>query len=426
MSRAGGSPVVVVGAGPAGSVAAARLALSGVAVRLLEASALPRDKVCGDVLLPEIDSSLAEIGTGLDALAPDAWQLDGCRYTLGSGPAVSGRFADAAGRLHPWRILPRQVFDARLARHAVRCGARLDERHRLLRLEWDARRRVNKLWVAGPRGVERLEARLVVGADGAGSRVARDRGLATAADRRGRHTFVAVRGYADWPVGDRRATVVTERGLMPGCCWVVPQAGGRANVGIGMRACRRGEGLRARLGRLLERHGLAVEPRGVRGWLLPAGHARRRAAADGVMLVGDAAGLVDPFTGHGIHTAMRSALAAAAVARRAVAAGDYACAGGPLAGYERAWRRAMLGELRVGGWLQRLHSHPLLTAPLVARAAASRRWADRFIGLVGHAIPRADVLGAGFVLDLLRPEGAWQGAGRSAPVPDRPSARRPG
>ncbi len=132
--------VVVVGAGPAGSSAAARLARLGRSVLLLEAQRFPRDKVCGDVLLPELEPLLQTLGTSFSDLAPEAQVLTGCRYTTAGGRRVTGSFRDAAGEIHPWRILPRRLFDHRLAGHAVTCGAELREEHRLLDVDWNGRR----------------------------------------------------------------------------------------------------------------------------------------------------------------------------------------------------------------------------------------------------------------------------------------------
>ena len=145
---------------------------------------------------------------------------------------------------------------------------------------------------------------------------------------------------------------------------------------------------------------------GTAGWLLPGGHGDRRVVTDGVMLVGDAAGFVDPFTGHGIHNAMSSGLDAAELADQAIAAGDPTTAG-PIGAFERVWRRRMLTEFRLGGLLQRFHARPGLVDLAVARAMTSRRWADRFMGLMGHAVAKTEILRPGFLMDFVRPSGDW-------------------
>ncbi len=391
---------------------------------LLDAAGFPRDKVCGDVLLPEVDGSLSRVGTSLEAIAPDALSLDGCRYVSASGRRIQGGFCDARGTVHPWRILPREKLDARLAAHAVSCGAELRQEHRLVRLRRHGEGRFSRLQIDTPRGIETLDARVVIGADGAASRVARESGIRPPAARgsRGNDLYVGMRAYADWPEGDRYLTVITDRELMPGCCWIVPQPDGRANIGVGMvEVDRRARGvkLRRRLERLLRQHVDLDSVRDVEGWLLPGGHDGRRVVADGVMLVGDAAGFVDPFTGHGIHNAMSSGVDAAALADRAIAAGDLSTAG-PMGDFERVWRRRMLTEFRLGRLLQRFHARPGLVDLAVARAAASRRWADRFMGLMGHAVAKTEILRPGFLWDFVRPAGDWPR--RSAAWTERPPA----
>jgi geranylgeranyl reductase family protein len=407
--------VIVVGAGPGGSAAAARLALLGRRVTLLEAAAFPRDKVCGDVLLPELDSLLAAIGLDLRRLAPEAREIKGCVYTAPGGRRIAGEMCDARGEIHPWRALPRLLFDQRLALHAQRCGAELREEQRVMDVEWRPEPGCNSVRVRTRDGVIRLRAPLVIGADGAASRVAHSRGLRpNAADRRA-NRCVTLRTYVPWVDAQPYFEVITDRALVAGCGWIVPGPYGKANVGVGVigydRATRVAP-LRAELERLLGgRVDLASAPAPA-GWQIPFGDLRRRATADGLLLVGDAAGFADPFTGHGIHTAVHSGLLAAEAADAALASGDLRAAAPPLAGYERAWRRRLGGDFFIGQWLQRLmqraHATPWLLDLIVGRAAHSRRWADRFMGLIGHAIPKTHVLRPGFTLDFIRSDADWR------------------
>ena len=327
-----------------------------------------------------------------------------------AGRRAEGRFADARGELHPWRILPRRAFDARLAAWAERTGAELRQRHRLIGIEWDASRRLNRLRVATAEGERTLTAPVVIGADGAASRVARDRGLARAKRELDAGLCVGLRGYVDWPRSDGRTTVVGDPDLLPGVAWIVPQPDGRANVGLGMIESdrrRRRLALKARLDRFLAEHApAATRVDELAGWRLPAGGLRRRLAADGVLLIGDAAGLIDPFTGHGIHNAVHSGLIAADVAERAVRAAD-PLSSGPIGEYRRLLDRALGSELRLGSALQRFHARAGWVGVALARAAPSRRWADRFIGLAGHVIAKREALGPAFWLDFVRPPGAW-------------------
>ena len=397
--------VIIVGAGPAGSAAAAGLARCGRRVMLLEAATFPRDKVCGDVLLPELERSLASIGTSLDDLAPDAFVVRGCGFTPPHAGRVTGVFRDANGTNYPWRILPRKIFDERLARHAQRCGAELREQHRLEQISWDRVAQVNTLDVRHAGGTVTYRAPLVIGADGAFSRVRRLRGLDRVAGHRRRRYSVALRTYADWPDPEPLFEVITAGALPRGCCWIVPIPGGRANVGIGTfdaptRPTR--AALAARLQQVLGSRVALDTTSTWAGWQLPSAGLWRRTVADGLLLAGDAAGFVDPFTGHGIHNAVRSGVLAGIAADRALATDTCLEAGSPLRGYQRAWRRSFAIDFALGRVLQRVHGDLRLLGAVMSRAARDARFADRVIGLIGHAGSRAQVLHPGFIWDVIR------------------------
>ena len=397
--------VIVVGAGPAGSAAAAALGRLGRRVLLLEAEQFPRDKVCGDVLLQEVASSLVALGTSFDQLAPDAHTVSGCDFTTGRGIRAVGRFLDRRGQTQPWRILPRRLLDERLARHAERCGAQLEEGCRFERAEWDAGRRMNVVQVRRRDRTLSYRAPLVIGADGVFSRVASCRGLTPARTRGRRRYSVALRGYADWTSSEPHFQVLTDSALERGCCWIVPISPTRVNVGVGLLDAHR-RPTRAELSGHVQRMlGERVDLHSVSelaGWQLPSASLARRAVADGTMLVGDAAGFVDPFTGHGIHHALASGLMAAESADRALATTDTLASGAPLRRYERAWRRRFGTDFVLGRMLQSLHGHQPLLQAVIDRAGRHEEWADQVMSLVGHAGHRHDMLRPGFLWHLLR------------------------
>jgi menaquinone-9 beta-reductase len=364
--------VAVVGSGPAGAVAALVLARAGARVALVDKATFPRDKACGDAVGPRGVAVLEDLG-----LTPDA---NGAR--LGDMVVVgpSGhhlRLPCFEGTSYPGHgvALPRQGFDAWLAERALEAGARA------------VTGRVEHISAphhgidGGGGGVvfddgRRLRADVVVGADGATSRVAEAAGLVDA--RRVLWGF-AVRVYVDEPVALPHIVLwePEPRRLFPGYGWLFPGPDGRANAGLGIGTLsvrRAGAGavrllpaflehLR-RMG-LVERPGDGSGPGRLGGWL-KMGLVGTTPAAGRVLLTGDAAGLVNPLQGEGIAHAMTSArLAAEAVLESpATAAARYRAA---LArehlDYHRvaaAAHAALVGRPVVGAAVGRILTHPLV------------------------------------------------------------------
>jgi menaquinone-9 beta-reductase len=302
---------VIVGAGPAGSTAALCLARAGARVALVDRRAFPRDKACGDLVGPRGVRLLAELGVSVT----DVRRVGDLVVVGPSGrrallPALPGRdypgYALAVSRF----TLDRALFDA-----AVTAGA-VPVRDLVVGLTGDPHR---------PTGVElasggELGAEVVVGADGATSRVATAAGLLD--DRRALWGF-ALRAYLDAAV-DLPHILLWEPEpwqLFPGYGWIFPTADGRANVGLGvgvgadrLLARRAGE----RFGQFCDYlHDLGLLPaqahRGgqrLGGWL-KMGMVGTLPGRATVLLAGDAAGLINPLQGEGIAQAMASGRAAA-------------------------------------------------------------------------------------------------------------------
>lgn len=332
--------VVVVGSGPAGSVAALVLARGGARVALVDKAAFPRDKACGDIVGPRGLQLLRDLGVPV----PAGRDVDDILVVGPTGRRV--RLPAGEGLTYPGHgtALTRRVLDETLHDKAVEAGA-TPIRGRVEEPLW----RDGRLDGYRLAGGEALRADFVIGADGATSHVARSTGLT---DERRILWGFAVRAYMACPV-DLPSIVFWEpspwRGF-PGYGWVFPGADGGANVGLGVATLsdRAAGAQAARLfPQFLEqasRLGLLGDPsrdpsqdpsqdpspnpptpgRQLGGWL-KMGMVGTTPAAGRALLVGDAAGLVNPLQGEGIAQAMGSGhLAAAAVLETASdAAGSY-------------------------------------------------------------------------------------------------------
>jgi geranylgeranyl reductase family protein len=284
--------VLVVGAGPAGSSTAIHLARGGARVLLVDKARFPRDKPCGGGLT----------GRALKRIPVDpspVIERDVDRFELRL------RYGATFARSHTEpliRMTQRRRLDAFLAEHAVAAGAEFRDRTKVELTE------VRAGGVTARVGTELVHADSLVGADGANGLVARVAGLGDGIVR-----GVALEGNVPLERlgGDLERTAVIELAVVPGGYgWVFPKAD-HANLGVGGWGSE-GPRLRDHLDRLARAHGLSLDVlTELRGHRLPMRRLGTPPARGRVLLVGDAAGLVDPLSGDGMYEAFVSARLAA-------------------------------------------------------------------------------------------------------------------
>ncbi|MFH8369594.1 geranylgeranyl reductase family protein [Streptomyces sp. NPDC018031] len=323
--------VIVVGAGPAGSSTAYHLAAHGLRVLLLEKSRLPREKVCGDGLTPRAVRQLLRMGVDITA---DGWQRNrGLRLVSGRTRLEcdwpeSTRYPDFG------LTRTREDFDALLAARAVHAGARLHTGTKVLGPEraGDGRvRGVHAVTGADERPVV-YRAPTVVAADGASARLA----LALGIERCPRRPLgVALRRY--YRSAERHDDPYLEMWMdlrepgggaqLPGYGWIFGLGDGRVNAGLGIlnRDHHPSFDLRQTFTHWLARTpaawGLRDEGNAdgrVRSAALPMGFSRSPHYRDGVLLVGDAGGMINPCNGEGITYALEAGELAAEVITQAL------------------------------------------------------------------------------------------------------------
>jgi len=290
--------VVIVGAGPAGSAAAisALRARPSARVVLLDRSPLGRDKVCGDGITSHAVAELQALG--VCGVLPEE-KVAALRFTAPGGASA------AAVTCAPLHVVPRSTFDERLARAAIDAGAEFVREKVTTVARLDGAVAVN--------GTRR--ASVVIAADGSNSVVRRLIGLPP---NRGSALAVAVRGYAPTPPGAPDELLIRwDRQPAGGLCyaWAFPTSRGTTNVGYGMSTAAVTGGraqLVERMRALLPEY--AIDGLTVTGHTLPLAIWRPPAALGRVLLVGDAASLINPFTGEGIYSAIVSGAMAGAAA----------------------------------------------------------------------------------------------------------------
>jgi flavin-dependent dehydrogenase len=372
--------VLIVGAGPAGAVAATVLARAGVRVRIVDRATFPRDKLCGDTLNPGTLTVLGRLQLSA-AVEHLGLRLDGMLVTGEGGVAIEGRYPNV---LHG-RSISRRELDCVLLNEAVAAGADFEARvtvRQAIVAERDGASLVEGVMI-GVGGVLRpLHARVTIAADGRRSTLAFGLGLAHHPARPRRWAIGAYLEQA------RGMSASGEMHIRPGhYIGVAPVPGNVANVCL-VRPSGPGDGDLRDPGRSLLRE-LAADPllrdRFASARLLrpptvlgPLAVDVTGGAIDGLILAGDAAGFIDPMTGDGLRFAVRGGELAALAALRAL---------------EHGWvgiHSRLAVERRqefAGKWRFNRALRALVASPLAVRAAA--RGARFAPGVVRALIARA-------------------------------------
>jgi menaquinone-9 beta-reductase len=356
--------VIVVGAGPGGSTAAAHLARAGVRVLLLEKTTFPREKVCGDGLTPRAVKSLLSLGID----TADWPQNRGLRI-FGGKHQLELDWPDLASYPSYGLVRARLDFDEVLARAAQKSGAILREATTVsgpLRDE-----RTGRIVGVTIKGGDSLRAPIVIAADGVSARTALGAGIEKRDDR---PLGVAVRGYLDSPVRTNDPYLEShlelwdgppgEGRLLPGYGWVFGVGDGTVNVGLGILNTSDAFGnvdykdlLRRWLNNVPDLAGVELSGP-VRGGALPMGFNRQPHYRDGLLLIGDAAGAVNPFNGEGIAYAMETAETAADIVIQALARPAGPAREQALMAYPAALSARYGGYFTLGRWFVGLIGHP--------------------------------------------------------------------
>ena len=366
---------LVVGAGPAGTLAAWRLARAGLRVRLLDRARFPRPKLCGDTLNPGalalLGDALATGGAGkvLTRIRAASTPMYGMTVSGPGGVTVTAAYPhQLAGLAVPRQDLDRILVDAAVAAGVTFCDgepaiAPLIERGRVAGVQ------------LGDAARPPLRARIVIAADGRASRIGAGLGISRFASHPRRWAFGA---YFEGVAGlGARGEMHLRRG---GYIGVAPLAGGITNVCVVRHRNTDADDMRSGAGRidqervieasiaedlmLATRFATArrITPVTVLG---PLARTASTAGAPGLLLAGDAAGFIDPMTGDGMRFALQGGLLAADAALAELETGEPA-----YRTLAAARRRAFAAKWRINTTLRTIAGCP----PALELAAGIARW----------------------------------------------------
>ncbi|MEE2753142.1 MAG: NAD(P)/FAD-dependent oxidoreductase [Candidatus Latescibacterota bacterium] len=399
--------IVIVGAGPSGAIATLYAKRAGLSVCLVDKETFPRDKICGDALSGKAVTILRELD-----LFKAVGDLPGAKIhtvTFGSPDNTlvdidltrSNRQDFLTGFVIRRKILDnflfsksREVADTTMEGFTVREVLKEGET------------------VCGVSGKSEsgesieLKAKVVFGADGFNSVIARKLDLYSHDPK---HWVVALRCYYK---GVKDLTDQIELHyvdeVIPGYFWIFPLEDGYANIGIGMlhEYIKSGNiDLKVALNNAMTSEAFKArfadaepmeEPI---GWNLPVGSKHRKNHGNGFMLLGDAAGLIDPFTGEGIGNAFFSAKFAVATAERAIESGDVSASS--LAEYDQTLWDEIGDELKVSHRLQEIGRSRTLLNFVIHKAERSQQVRDTIMGMMANEVPKKQLTNPLFYLKLL-------------------------
>jgi geranylgeranyl reductase family protein len=374
-------------------------------VLLLDKAKFPRDKVCGDAIGGKALNVLGRIGAETELKEKGFQRSSGLVFSSPNGTEVEIPLAAGGNEMSSGFVCRRSEFDNIVFQRAKKMCTAL-EGAEAADLLFEGKRVVGVKARMADGSTHDFFANLVVGADGATSLVARKTGVFSS---KAAHNCSAVRGYYTGIEGLRgNIEIHFLPECMPGYFWIFPLSGNEANVGVGMllsdmlakkanlqkvlEACMKNKrfGNRFSGARLLG---------GVGGWSIPLASAHRKCAGNGFVLIGDAASLVDPFSGEGIGNGMKSAAIASdtlAEAAKHGAVGEEKCRE-----YEHALWREIDNDIKSSYALQRLGKVPFLLDIAIGKAKKSEKVRSELAGMIANREAKKKASDPLFALKLL-------------------------
>jgi geranylgeranyl reductase family protein len=398
---------IIVGAGPAGSSAAIYCSKVGLNTLLLDKSIFPRDKICGDALSGKSVKILEELD-----LLQDLDKLNGAIVNR----IIFGNPNHSECELHLNKslnkrhishgfVIPRKIFDNYLFNKAsdvseVENGFNVND------LIYDKNQVIGVKGKSASGEEKKYYGNIVLGADGPYSIVSRKSGYYNSDMN---YTAVGLRCYYE-NVDDLTDQIelhyVNE--TIPGYFWIFPAGNKKANIGVGLlksKAKKKKHNLNQIMEQVIDsknfkhrfKNASALEK--PKGWNLPFGNTKRKNHGNGFLLLGDAAGLVDPFTGEGIGNAMESGKIAAEVILKAKKINNFSKQ--ILSEYDKELWGYLGSELKTSTLLLKLAHYKVLLNFVIDRASRNKNIENMISGMLTNEVPKTELSNPMFYLKTL-------------------------
>jgi menaquinone-9 beta-reductase len=403
--------ICIIGAGPAGCAAALQLDKLGISCTLIDKSKFPRDKICGDAESGKVVSLLNRIDPEIiSSLEKKTIQIGswGVKFVAPNGRSLRVPFRKNIDQATqpPGFICRRIDFD----NHLAECVRKKNAVQFLEGMNIGDYEKSKNGWIIYDDKKNIIaETRLLIIADGAHSHFARHYANL---EQEPEHYCAGLRVYYEG-VSDLDEENFIElffiNKTLPGYFWIFPLSNGCANVGIGVhskKVSREKINLKKALNDIIENHP-AIKLRfanakaidSVRGYGLPLGSKKRKISGDHYLLTGDAASLIDPFTGEGIGNAILSGIEAAKIAATCTTKNDFSSTATQVYDknvYDHLWQ-----ELQISSQLKRLAGYPWLFNMVINKANKSKLLSETISGMFEDLDLRSTLKNPSFYLKLL-------------------------
>jgi menaquinone-9 beta-reductase len=376
--------VLIAGAGPGGAATAIFLGQQQVKHIIIDKAVFPRDKVCGDALSGKTVSMLKRINANWKevfvqqpgkAIISNGIQFTGSGNTMLQVPFL----LDNTRQHEPCGFVSRRVhFDHSLLQQINSNFSQLISNCSLQQIQQTNDGLLVTVMHNGQ--AKTIFTKMIVGAEGRDSIVAKKM---AGHHMQPNHFSAGIRGYYSNVSGMHSQNFIELHFLnevQPGYLWIFPLADGAANVGVGMLSktiARKKANLKQLMQDAIQQHpqlkqrfANAQLQGQLQGWGLPLGSTKRKLSGNRFLLTGDAASLIDPFTGEGIGNALVSGLVAARVIQKAVAQQNFSASF--LQQYDTEIYKKLWSELKLSHYLQILSSKPALFNFVIKKASRSK------------------------------------------------------